>query len=234
MRFEALCAAQEVSYERLPVGAQRTPDYEIFLGGQRVIVEVKQLDPNKQDKEINHASDSGTATPNVISPTQRLRRKISDGYKQLKSAARKGQPCLLVLYNNAGLLAFIDSFAITTAMFGTFGVRLGRAKTGEVREVGRGFMENRRLTRNTCKVLSAIGVLDDMSGDISCLKLYHNPFALVPIEPAVMGLLAISQFRHPDPHNGMYVCWEPSPVEAGSASIAKPKTASPGFTLRSR
>ena len=222
IRFEALCAAREVSCERLAVGAQRMPDYEIFLGGQRVIVEIKQLDPNKQDKKINHALDSGTATPCVISPAQRLRNKISDGYKQLKSAAREGQPCLLVLYNNAGLLAFIDAFAITAAMFGTYGVRFGRAKAGEVREVGRGFTGNSRLTRNTCKRLSAIGVLHDASGDAPCLELYHNPFALVPIEPAVMGLLATSQFRNHNPYDGMYIPWEPSPVGAGSASIAEP------------
>src|SRR5512145_294515 len=45
--FEALCDARGIPCRRIPVGDQSTPDYEIVLGLERVIVEVKQLDPNE-------------------------------------------------------------------------------------------------------------------------------------------------------------------------------------------
>ena len=159
-----------------------------------------------------HSSGRGETTARFLE--LRGPRRLVLRYRQLKTAAREGQPCLLIIYNNSGFLNFIDSFTVTTAMFGSYGVRLGLAKTGEVRETGRGFMGNRRLTRNTCKRLSAIGVLKDARSGSLRLEVYHNPFALVPIEPHLMKLLATSQFLHPNPHGGVSVPWKPSQVGA--------------------
>lgn len=212
--FETLCAARGVPCQRVPVGRSTTPDYEIVLGVQRVMVEVKQLDPNENDQRINRALDTGAEMDGATSPAPRLRVQIAHGYRQLKAAAREGQPCLLVVYNNSSAINFIDSFTISTAMFGNYGVRLGLARSGEICETGRGFMGNRKVTRNTCKRLSAIGVLKDARSGELRVEAYHNPFAQVPIDPTLMRVIAASQFLHSSPHDGAFVSWEPSPVGA--------------------
>lgn len=210
--FEQLCTARNVPCKRIPRAFGKTPDYEVVLGAQHVAVEVKQLDPNPADHRVNRALDETSDTDGVIAPAHRLRNQIAIGYRQLKAAARAGQPCLLVVYNNAGFLNFIDSFSVTTAMFGTYGIHLGLTQAGEVCETGRGFMGRRRLTRDERKLLSAIGVLVDTQNRGLCLEAYHNPFALDPIEPRVMALLATAQFRHPNPHDGLAVPREPTPI----------------------
>jgi hypothetical protein len=212
--FEELCATRAVPCRAIPVGASPTPDYEVVLGVQSVIVEIKQLDANEDDRRRNQALESGAQIDCAVSPAGRLRDQIARGYRQLRSAARDGQPCLLVIYNNSGFLNFIDSFTVTTAMFGSYGVRLGLTKSGEVHEMGRGFMGNRRVTRNTCKRLSALGVLKDARSGKLRLEAYHNPFAEVPIAPSLMVVLAESQFIHRNPHDGRFVSWEPSAVGA--------------------
>lgn len=212
--FEALCGTRGIRCERVPVGKGKTPDYEIVLGFQRLAVEVKQLDSNGKDERINQVLDAGADFDGVVSPAQRVRDQIARGYRQLKAAAREGQPCLLVIYNNAGFLNFIDSFAVTTAMFGTYGVRLALTPQDEIRVVGQHFMGNRRVTRNSCKQLSAVGVLKDARSGSLRLEVYHNPFALVPVDSSVMALLASSQFRHPNPHDGAFVPWEPAEIGA--------------------
>ena len=212
--FESLCSGKAVPCTRIPTGAAKTPDYEIVLGVQRVAVEIKQLDENEEDKRINRSLEAGLDTGGTIPPTPRLRKKIAEGYSQLKAVARDGQPCILVVYNNSGFLNFIDAFTVTTAMFGSFAVRLGLTVKGHSEVIGHGFMGKRKVTRNTCKRLSAIGVLNDGSTGSVRLEVYHNPYAAVPIPPASLSLLAASQFLHPDPHTGSFVTWEPTPIEA--------------------
>lgn len=212
--FEYLCTGKAVPCTRIPTGAAKAPDYEIFLGVQRVAVEIKQLDKNEEDKRINRAFEAGLDTGGTIPPTSRLRKKFAEGYSQLKSVAREGQPCILVVYNNAGFLNYIDAFTVTTAMFGSFAIRLGLSIKGHAEVTGHGFMGKRKITRNTCKRLSAIGVLNSDSISSVRLDVYHNPYAAVPILPASLSLLAASQFMHPDPHTGSFVTWEPTPIEA--------------------
>ena len=212
--FESLCSLRGVRFERIPVAAHPTPDYEIALGVHKLLVEVKQLDQNATDKRVNKSFDTAGETDGVVSPAARLREQIARAYRQLKMAATQGQPCLLVIYNNSGFLNFIDSFTVTTAMFGRYGVRFGLSRIGEIRETGRGFTGKAPLTRNTCKSLSAIGILKHAQSGNLRLEVYHNPFALVPIEPRAMALLATEQFRHPSPHAGISVDWEPSQIGA--------------------
>lgn len=212
--FEGLCTAKCVPWSRIPTAEYATPDYDIVLGVQHVLVEIKQLDANKSDERINKALDAGEEIAGVASPAPRLRLQIAAAYRQLKRAARQGQACLLIVYNNSSILNFLDSFTVTTAMFGRYGVRLGIDKAGVIRETGRGFMGNAKVTRNDCKSLSAIGVLKAARSEALRLDVYHNPFALVSIDPNAMRLLADGQFRHSAPHDGVTVDWEPAVIDA--------------------
>ncbi len=44
--FERFCADRGVAIRRIPEGPRRTPDFEVWVGRLRIIVEVKQ--PNRE------------------------------------------------------------------------------------------------------------------------------------------------------------------------------------------
>src|SRR5712691_8884246 len=92
--FESLCMSRRIRCERILVTNNKTPDFVITLGAQRVVVEVKQLDPNKEDNRVEQAlSTTGTDTCGIVPPTARVRKQIASGYDQLKAAAREGEAC---------------------------------------------------------------------------------------------------------------------------------------------
>lgn len=209
--FEELCTRKHVAIRRIPVDESKTPDYEVRLGPVKVLVEVKQLDENSEDQALNAALCRGEPLPPILSQVKRVRKQIADGYVQLKAGARAQVPTILVLYNNAGLLRSIDSFTVTRAMFGEYGVKFGlpRDVRADIQVLRQGFMGHRKLTRNTCCGLSVVAVLKDARWGSLRLDAYHNPFAEVALGPSKLAYLAIEQYMHPNPHDGLLVDWEP-------------------------
>src|SRR5208283_4407796 len=50
--FERYCREREIEIRRLEECSFKTPDYEIQIGQLVAAVEVKQLEPNAEDKEV--------------------------------------------------------------------------------------------------------------------------------------------------------------------------------------
>lgn len=212
--FAALCITRSIQCERLPEGDAVTADYRLLLGDVEVYVEVKQLNPNDRDRRRAAESAHSGRTPLLMAPTRRVRDQITKAYRQLKAYAKCGHSCIIVLYNNSGTLNYIDSFTVTSAMFGVYGVRVTLNDSRIVRHVGHGFLGGRKVTRNECRGISAVCVVE-RTGMAEELKLtaYHNPFATQPIATQVLALLASEQFRHDEPHEGQFV--PPFPIEIG-------------------
>jgi hypothetical protein len=49
--FEDYCARRGIVCQRVPECETQTPDYELVFGDVRVIVEVKEITPNKEEQE---------------------------------------------------------------------------------------------------------------------------------------------------------------------------------------
>lgn len=209
--FERVCQTRGIACRRIPEGKTKTPDYEIALSSVGVLVEVKQLEETDEDRKINDALSKGDEIPDVECPSDRVRHQIACAYVQLKACNRTGLAAAVVLYNNAGPLTYIDSWTVTKAMFGNYGYRIGipAPSGGAIVTLGAGFMGKRKVTRNTCRVLSFVAVLKETSKDELGLEAYHNPFATVRLEPSTLAALATDQFIHPSPHDGDWVRWEP-------------------------
>ncbi len=209
--FADLCATRKVPCGRIAEGTTRIADYEVTLGRVLVYVEVKQLDPNEKDRKVKDQLDAGRIAL-TMAPTRRVRDQIAKAYNQLKSYGKRGHPCMVVLFNNAGFLSNIDSFTVTSAMFGSFGFRLALDGSQTIRVSGHGFLGGRKLTRNTCRGISAVCVLEANGPEGLRLTAYHNPFATNQIEPTALALLATTQLRHDDPHTGQFVPLVPGVV----------------------
>lgn len=213
--FERLCQTRRITCRRIPEGKTKTPDYELTISSVAVLVEVKQLDENNEDRMINEALSRGEETPGVECPSERVRHQIAEAYVQLKACYRAGLATGVVLYNNAGPLTYIDSWTVTKAMFSDYGYRFGipAPSGGHIVTLRAGFMRGRKVTRNTCRVLSFVAILKETSqGDLG-LEVYHNPFATVRLEPSTLSNLATDQFIHSNPHDGNYVRWQPIRLE---------------------
>jgi hypothetical protein len=82
VRFENLCASKGVDCERIPESAAKTADYRVSLGSTTIVAEVKQLDPNNDDKKL--AEVWGTPqSPGAVAPSDRVQGLLDDGYSQI-------------------------------------------------------------------------------------------------------------------------------------------------------
>src|SRR6185295_17572059 len=87
--FESLCEIRRVSLTRIPEAAARTPDYEIAIGQERIVVEVKETSPNQEEQESQRLlAERGYGIATGGTPGDRIRKMISSASPQLKARSR--------------------------------------------------------------------------------------------------------------------------------------------------
>src|SRR6266540_4589012 len=121
--FERFCRDNGILFKRLDVSNEsgiKSPDYEIFTPSGAMIVEVKQLDPNEDDKRFyNQLLSKGITDIRGKEPGTRIRGKINHAIPQLKVAAKAGKPAIIALCSNIILDAkYIDQYDILIGMYG--------------------------------------------------------------------------------------------------------------------
>lgn len=189
--FEEFCTALQISFARIPTGSQKTPDYDLNLGGNLVVTEVKQCDPNEEDQENWSNAWSNGAASSWSLPGRRVRLKVSQARKQLKARSDGKVPTLLIIYDN-GTFGGIDNVDIKTAMFGDETVRCTRGpqnttSVGQVQPGG-----GRQLTAECNTTISAIALLH--GGKLwRSLSVFHNHYSQNPINP---NWFRHNRFRH--------------------------------------
>jgi hypothetical protein len=211
--FEKLCRYKGIVCERVSESQeQKTPDYRVVLSSTVLITEVKQLDPNREDRRLREIWDT-PQSPGAFDATKRVRKKLDDAYPQIKRLSEGKLPAMIVIYNNAGEWNLLNAFAISTAMFGDYGFGF-ESKPNQLIEVTcQGHFGKRRVTEGEFRSLSAVGVLERTGSGTLGLHCYHNPFAEVPIEPKLLAKLASRQYLTANPHKGKYVPWEPKRID---------------------
>ena len=208
--FERLCKEKDVNYQKISTAKTKTPDYRLITESSSILIEVKQLDENEQDKAIADAFSRDEETPGTECPSKRVQNKIKDAYEQLKAVDCEDIATGVILYNNAGFHNYIDQWTVTTAMFGKYRYKLKvPASGGSIVTTGVGFAGSRKLTETSCRNLSFVAVLKKQRSDKLSLAVFHNPFAIVRLEPSVLSYFADEQFIHPNPHKGNWVQWQP-------------------------
>lgn len=214
--FEELCKRRSVRCKRIPVGDSPVADYMIQLGRLKVIAEVKEIAPNKRDLELIEREERGEQ-PGRVAPTKRVRDLIGTAYRQLKNSCGEDHPGLIVVYNNSPIWNFVDSWTVTNAMFGGYGMSIAANPTGGWDVVRRGFGGKQKTTRTQSRALSALCVLEESGFSELRLIVFHNPYARIPIPADSLYLLAEKQFIHMTPHDGQFVDWKPMDVEKSQA-----------------
>lgn len=185
--FERFCDDNQIEWKRIEassVPGKKEPDYEIGVPTQCVVVEVKQFDPNEEEKMLEtQLQERGYADMYGGEPGTKVRLKIQAGAKQLKARSAGKLPTLLVLYNNVSISnRGVDPYEIKTAMYGIEKIDLAvNAEANTISVTERGFGPKRKLTPTDNTSLSAISVLCGPDNELS-LIVYHNVYAVNPLD----------------------------------------------------
>ncbi len=121
--FEAFCNSNQITWEQIVASStQQSPDYKIRLSGQDIIVEIKQFDPNEEEKETIRKQQQGESLAFGITPGDRIRKAIRKSVKQLKRLSNEKTPTLLVVYDNVMRpfmpFSHTSDYCVMTAMKG--------------------------------------------------------------------------------------------------------------------
>lgn len=187
--FEKFCAQNGINWEQIEPTSdegKKASDYFIYPNNQKIIVEVKQFDPNAEDKEIAKKLKNGKSVFRSISQGTRVRKKISEAEPQLKSLSEDIHPCLLVLFNNTPFtLELTDPQYIKIGMYGIEQIKIAVSPDPDFDPFvnDQGFGPKRKLTPKHNTTLSAVAVIYGPSENDLSLDIYHNVHAKIKLRP---------------------------------------------------
>ena len=193
--FEQFCNENSIPYSRIETQDYKTPDYDVYFGGQLVAIEIKQIDSNEDDiKHLKQLRLRGRVGIREI-PGRRVRIKIDSAKKQLELRTQGKYPAVLVLYNNVPI-GYIDSNDIKTAMYGS---ESGSILIPDDPEDTSIYIESislgsgRKFTPNHNTTISAIALLYKF-GEIIRLSIFHNIHAKCPFDPSWLRRNTVTHF----------------------------------------
>jgi hypothetical protein len=208
--FEQLCSEHDVRCEPVSRGPIRTPDYDVYFGAQQVVVEVKQVEPTADEAKEIARWEAGEVITFGGEAGKRVRQEVTDSKKQLRARAKGRFPALLVLYNNAEPISFLDPMFVLVAMYGALTLPIFTPKDGGTPFGGRlRFGGKRRVTKEHNTTLSAVCVLVLNPEDKTTLTFYHNYFAALSFDPQWFQGERVRHYRLPqaEAESGNYGFW---------------------------
>jgi hypothetical protein len=192
--FESFLTANGIPLRPIDTGPERTPDYEITIGGKSVIVEVK---------ELSESSADFSATSSTRTVGEHIRKRISRASGQLSAASQQGTATILLIFNNLDRLQLYgtEDHDFASAMHGehTVVIRAGRV-------AGAFHGHNKALQKSKNTSFSAIGRLrQEHDGSLS-VTLFENVHARVPLDygalPACFEVIRFAPSKNERPPTG--------------------------------
>jgi len=196
--FEKFCEELEISVERISTGDKQTPDHFIFPDNNKIVVEIKQIDPNPDELKIQKTKKGVYR----ITPGQRVRKKISAANPQLKALSQGEYPSILVVFDNVAHILHTDRDEIKVAMYGLQQITLALPNTSlsepYIKKSALG--PRKRFTENHNTSTSAVAVLYEDYANANALNLdvYHNSYAAVKLRPDALRYKSIKHFTLSD------------------------------------
>lgn len=203
--FESWCESCHIRYTRIPCEAGRTPDYDIHIGGTIVVVEVKQIDSNAREQANAELADRRGTHGVVTRIGERIRKKIANAGPQLSRRAKGKHSALLVLLNNVSIWDEVDSYDIRTAMYGFDQVVISITEGILDRKCG----PKRKMTKECNTSISALAKLQRVIDGPPTLTIFHNIFAAIPLRPALLAQLPVSQYTLEEKRQRQFQDWVP-------------------------
>lgn len=197
--FEKFCRLNGITFERVPTEATegiQTPDYDLPVHDRKIVVEVKQINPNAEEIEQQKKFDAGGQAVMGGTPGGRVREKITAGAPQIRIRAKGKYPSILVVYNNVPLHDHTSAYDVLVAMYGleTHHIAVPNQPDRSPYLLDKKFGPESRMTKNQNTSISAIGVLYERTEEELWLIVYHNIYAEIPLKAEWLSPPAIRQF----------------------------------------
>jgi len=195
--FEEFCITNRLLWERIPRNPpNETADYIVTLNGQRVVVEIKQIENNADEiaeLEARGRSGGGGGTLGT-----RIRNEITRGSKQIWNIAKGKCPSILLLFDNRHQMfryVFLPE-EFLSAMYGseTRILRLHSDGVAKPELVGRTFGKRRKMSPTRSKHISALGLFYRNKNRGVSITLFHNRFTNVPLDCSLFSGLSVTHF----------------------------------------
>jgi hypothetical protein len=195
--FETYCDRRGIRWRRVAVGEDQTPDYEIFLPRRKIVVEVKEITPNAEERRAEEELRLKGFSVGSMTPGDRVRKKISDASPQIKTRTKRRFPGLLVLFDRGMVARHIDPYQIRVAMYGfeTIVLAVPHDLNKRPYAVGAKFGPKRRMTQAHNTSIGAIAALFTPTADGIELAVYHNQYAEIPLDPKLFARYSVPQYR---------------------------------------
>lgn len=208
--FEQFCETKRIRFKRVTVGATRTPDYDVFLPTRKVVIEVKEITPNAEEKAAAAAARNRQYVVVSLTPGERVRRKIADASAQIKARTRSRYPGVLVLYEDGPLPRHVDHYQVRVAMYGleTIVFAVPQDPRASPYPVARRYGPRRKLTPTDNRSISAVAVLSSPHRGPVELTVFHNAHATVPLPPSLLCRYGIRQYQLANAQQDSIANWE--------------------------
>jgi hypothetical protein len=209
--FEDYCAKAGIDLIRIPEIKSPTPDYVMSIQGTSIVVEVKEIVLNQEERKSEHVLyERGYGNIYSVTPGDRVRKKISDSSPQIKARTESFHPSILILFNQGLVANHLDPYCIRVAMYGLEKVHIAVPKDHTVSPyiTGMSYGPKRKMTEEHNTSISAIGVLAIPRRNELSLSVYHNKYAAVPLSPSLLMHYDIAQFRLGEAQQGATELWE--------------------------
>lgn len=196
-QFEAFCQNRGIPLERIPESEARTPDYQIDIDGERIIVEIKETSPNPEEIESDRlVKERGYGNVTGGTPGDRVRKMIRSASGQLKARSNGVLPTLLVVFDRGRVAGHVEAYQIRVAMYGLEQIYLAVPPLGhgEPYATGAGHGPKRKMTETDNTSISAIGALVMTGPNSHVLYVYRNRFAKVPLDPRLLQRFGVTHY----------------------------------------
>lgn len=215
-QFEEFCQQRGIPLERIPETEKRTPDYQITIGAERLIIEVKETSPNPGELESNRLlKERGYG--NVIggTPGDRVRKMIRSASPQLKARSNGVLPTLLVVFDEGRVAGHVEGYQVRVAMYGLEQIYIAVPPIGQGQPyaTGSGHGPKRKMTETDNTSISAIAALVMTGPHNHILYVYRNRFAKVPLNPRLLQTYGVKHYDLGASEQGLASDWVEIPSE---------------------
>lgn len=171
--FEDFLSWHQLPFDRIQVAESPRPDYLVTCGLIKIVFEVKEL-----SKDENFSNEPLKVSSRTVG--DHVRSKIVEARKQIQWGTERGNPSVLLIYNNLDTVFHMfgtEDLDFMCAMYGEYTLLLDEA-TGERR--GQFYGRNQSFQKQKNTSFSAVGRLSPQCG-VMKVTLFENAFAKLPM-----------------------------------------------------
>lgn len=192
--FEEFCRRASIRCERLiPDSKTKTPDYEIFLNDQPVIVEIKEIDRVKREPNGTYKLIVGDAA----------RGAIREANRQIRAKTKGLAPGMVVLFEEEWMQ--VTPVNLRHAMYGehTVDLHVPQDHRQSPRIIGHRMGGHRQMSPANNTSTSAVAILERERNGTLSLSVFHNRHTKQRIPTPCLAAYGIPQFILPKDYTGI-------------------------------